>query len=127
MDLRERVYDGIETEVSARAAARRFGVSAATGVRWAQRMVKTGSLRQGRSPGHGKLAPWRDRLIVWVKRDTDITMPELAAKLMAAGGPSVHPTSLSRLLCAAGLSFKKGAESGGGHPLGGGYETPRLA
>jgi len=58
-DLRERVYGGIASGQSRRAAARRFEVSASTGVRLAQRMERTGSLApalQGRPRGAGKLA-----------------------------------------------------------------------
>lgn len=109
-DLRERIYGEISGGESRRGAARRFGVSASTGVRLAQRMKETGSLapaRQGRRPGGGKLAPHRDLLIGWVEADKDITMPELAARLLAERQVVVAPASLSRLLCAAGYSYKK--------------------
>lgn len=111
-DLRERVYGEIAGGQSRRAAARRFGVSASTGVRLARRMVETGSLepaRQGRPPGGGKLVPYRELLIGWVEAEKDITMPELAARLAAQCQVEVHPASLSRFLRAAGYSFKKNA------------------
>ena len=111
-DLRARVYGEIEGGQSRRAAARRFGVSAATSVRLAQRMAATGSLapaRQGRPPGGGKLAPPADTLIGWVEADGDITLPELAARLAAERGVTVHPASLSRFLLKAGFTFKKNA------------------
>jgi transposase len=109
-DLRERIYDEISGGESRRAAARRFEVSASTGVRLAQRMRDSGSLapaRQGRPPGGGKLAPHREQLIGWVEADKDITMPELAARLLEACQVRADPASLSRFLCAAGYSFKK--------------------
>lgn len=111
-DLRERVYGEVAGGGSRRAAARRFGVSASTGVRLARRMAETGSLapaRQGRSPGGGKLAPYRDLLIGWVERDGEITMPELAGKLAGERQVVVHPASLSRFLKAAGFTVKKNA------------------
>ena len=111
-DLRERVYGDIAGGRSRRAAARRFGVSASTGVRLAQRMADTGSLapaKQGRPRGGGKLAPHRDLLLGWVEAEPDITMPELGAKLAAERQVSVHPASLSRFLLAAGFSVKKNA------------------
>lgn len=111
-DLRERIYGEISGGESRRAAARRFGVSASTGVRVAQRMARTGSLapaRQGRPPGGGKLAPHRELLIGWVEADKDITMPELAARLFEAQAVTVDPASLSRFLRSAGYSFKKNA------------------
>src|SRR5687768_9642636 len=91
-DLRIRIHGEIERGSSCRAAARRFGVSASTGVRLARRMATTGSLepaRQGRPPGGGKLAPHAALVIGWVEAQGDITMPELAAKLKAARGVTV--------------------------------------
>lgn len=111
-DLRVRIYGEIEEGGSRRAAARRFGVSASTSIRLAQRMAATGSLepaRQGRPPGGGKLAPHADLLIGWVETQGDLTMPELAAKLTAERGVTVHPASLSRFLLARGFTVKKNA------------------
>lgn len=114
-DLRERVYGDVALGKSRRAAARRFGVSASTGVRLAQRMAETGSLapaRQGRPRGGGKLAAYRDRLISWVETESDISMPELAARLEAECGVAAHPASLSRLLLGAGFTVKKNTAGG---------------
>jgi transposase len=111
-DLRERIYGEIESGQSRRAAARRFGVSASTSVRLAQRMAVKGSLepeKQGRPPGGGKLAAHADVLIRWVEANGDITMPELAAKLAAERGVTAHPASLSRFLMAQGFTVKKNA------------------
>lgn len=112
LDLRERVFGDVALGQSRRAAARRFAVSASTGVRLAQRMAETGSLapaRQGRPPGSGKLAAYRDRLISWVEGEPDISMPELAARLETECGVVAHPSALSRLLLAAGFTVKKNA------------------
>ena len=109
-DLRVRVYAEVASGCSRRAAARRFGVSASTGVRLAQRMEKTGSLdpaRQGRPPGGGKLAAYRDILIGWVDAQGDITLAELTARLSAEYGVSAHAASVSRLLRAAEFTVKK--------------------
>ena len=111
-DLRVRVYGEIERGETRRAAARRFGVSAATGVCLAQRMAATGSLepsRQGRPPGGGKLAAHGDDLVRWVEAQEDITMPELARVLLEAYGVTADPSNLSKLLCAAGFTYKKSA------------------
>jgi len=75
-------------------------------------MRGSGSLapaRQGRPPGGGKLAPHRELVIGWVEAERDITMPELAARLLAERQVTVDPASLSRFLLAAGYSFKKNA------------------
>lgn len=109
-DLRVRIYGEIEQGGSRRAAALRFNVSASTSVRLARRMATTGSLepaRQGRPPGGGKLAGHAEFLIGWVEKQGDITMPELAAKLKAERGVTVHPASLSRFLINRGFTVKK--------------------
>ena len=111
-DLRERVYGEIASGQSRRAAGRRFGVSASTSIRLAQRMARKGSLepeKQGRPRGGGKLAAHADELIGWVEEDGDITMPELAAKLATERGVTAHPASLSRFLLARGFTVKKNA------------------
>lgn len=110
VDLRVRIVGEIERGQSCRAAARRFGVSAATAVRLAQRKAQTGSLapaRQGRPAGSGLLAAHIDVLVGWVDADGDITMPELAARLLAERGVKAHPASLSRLLIRHGFTVKK--------------------
>lgn len=109
-DLRERVEARISAGHSRREASRHFGVSASFAVKLAQRVAATGSIapsRQGRPPGHGKLAAHLPQLIAWVEAQADISMPELAAKLETATGVVAHPASLSRALLKAGFSTKK--------------------
>lgn len=111
-DLRVRIVGDIERGQSCRSAARRFGVSPATAVRLAQRKARTGSVapaRQGRPPGSGPLSAHVDVLIGWVEAEGDITMPELAARLLTEHGVQAHPASLSRLLLAQGFTVKKNA------------------
>jgi transposase len=50
-----------------------------------------------------------DVLIGWVEAEGDITMPELADRLLAEHGVKAHPASLSRLLLGAGFTVKKNA------------------
>lgn len=110
VDLRDRVNRYIGLGHTRREAAARFGVSVSFAVKLVQRAVATGSTvpaRQGRPPGAGKLAAHIGRLTRWVEAQPDITMPELAAKLLARTGLEAHPASLSRALIVAGFSFKK--------------------
>ena len=110
IDLRERVQATVDGGQSRRGAARHYAVSASFAVKLADRVLRTGSAepaRQGRPPGGGKLAPHLLTLLEWVDAEPDITMPELAAKLMAERAVTAHPASLSRVLLQAGLSFKK--------------------
>jgi transposase len=62
--------------------------------------------KQGRPPGKGKLAPFVDFLVEIVEAVPDITLPELAAALLAEHGVTVHPSSISRVLTKAEMTFK---------------------
>ena len=110
MALRARFQEYIEEGLSGRAAAARLKLSAATGVRWLRRMREQGSLApavQGRSRGHGKLAPHRAFLEELIGQDGDITLPELAGALEAAMGVTAHPASIGRFLRKLGYTYKK--------------------
>ncbi len=110
LDLRERVWGFIAGGGSRRAAGRHFDVSASTAVRVATSQTERGTLeprRQGRPPGKGKLAPYVAFLVEIVEAVPDITLPELAAALLAEHGVEVHPSSLSRVLIKEGLTYKK--------------------
>jgi len=111
-DLRVRIVGEIERGQSCRAAARRFGVAPSTAIRLARRKAETGSLapaRQGRPAGSGRLATHVEALLGWIEAEGDITMPELAARLLAEKAVTVHPASLSRFLRVQGFTFKKNA------------------
>lgn len=115
LDLRRRIAGRVEAGHSRRESARHFGVSESCAVKLMQRVEATGSsapAKQGRPAGGGKLAPHRDFLIAQVKAKSDITMPELAAELMARRGVEATSQSLSRVLCEAGFTYKKSADGG---------------
>lgn len=117
MDLRSRVVAAVRAGASRRAAALRFGVSASSAVKLLGRVRATGSAapgQRGRRPGSGKLEPFKAALIGWVEATPDITMPELAERLQSSFGVTVRPSSLSRLLCKAGWTYKKSADGAGG-------------
>lgn len=109
-DLRWRMVRGVERGKSRQAVAAQFEVAPSTAVRLLSRYEQTGSVepaRQGRPKGSGKLGPHRDFIIASVNGKPDITMPELAAVLEEQRGVRVHPTCLSKLLCAEGFTYKK--------------------
>ena len=68
---------------------------------------------KGRPPGTGKLAPVQAFLFGEVEKKPDITMPELAARLMTEHGITAAPAALSRLLCRNGFTYKKSPDGGG--------------
>ena len=110
LDLRERVARHVTEGGSRREAGRRFGVSASTAVRIAASQAARGTLaprRQGRPPGQGKLAAYVDFLVELVEAVPDLTMPELARALEAEHGVKVDPSSISRALIRAGMTYKK--------------------
>jgi transposase len=115
-DLRERIVAHVAGGGSRRGAARQFFVSDSCAVKLVAHAGRTGSVepaRQGRPPGGGKLAAHQAFLTQQVEARPDITMPELAARLEAERGVSVHPASLSRALCGWGFSFKKNSDGFG--------------
>lgn len=116
VDLRSRLVAGVCSGKSRRAVAGQFEVAPSTAVRVLKRYEDTGQLepaKQGRPRGSGKLGPYRDFLIARVREVPDITLAELAAVLKAEQGVETHPSCLSKLLCAAGFSYKKNAAGGG--------------
>ena len=118
LDLRVRIIAFVEAGHSRRAAARHFGVSDSCAIKLLRRQAQSGSpapARQGRPPGSGKLAPYAAFLIATVEAKPDITMPELAARLLEAHSVSAAPATLSRLLCRHGFTYKKTAAGFGVH------------
>ncbi len=109
-DLRGRVQRHIEAGHTRRDAAIRFGVSASFAVKLDQRVRATGSTapaRQGRPAGSGALARFQDYLVGLVEARPDIALREMAEALETTHRHRTHPSSISRLLNAAGFSYKK--------------------
>ena len=113
-DLRDRVIDAVESEgLSRRAAARRFGVSAAAAIKWLQRFHRTGERGSAGTGGHrpSKVQPHRAWVVAMVAAQPDITLAALAARLWTERGVRVDTGMLSRFFKGVGISFKK--KSGG--------------
>lgn len=108
--LRARFEEYIAEGLSARAAAARLKLSAATGVRWKRKLRETGAIEpapRGRAKGHGKLAPHQAFLEELVAHDGDITLPELAGALEVATGVVAHAASIGRFVRKLGYTYKK--------------------
>ena len=109
-DLRTRMVGAVVSGKSRRAVAAQFEVAPSTVIKLQKRFEATGSVdpaRQGRPKGSGKLGPFEDAIIEKVKRQSDITMPDLAAWLEARHGVIVDPSNLSKLLRRVGFTYKK--------------------
>lgn len=112
-DLRLRVVEAVAAGSSRRGAAERYSVSASSAIRWTERAAEEGSptpRKQGRPAGKGPLSDQLDYLIGVVETVPDITMPELAERLLADRGVTAAWASLSKLLCRAGFTYKKTAD-----------------
>jgi transposase len=112
-DIRVRVVRAVAGGMSRRAAAARFAVGVSTAIRWAERAAREGTparRKQGRPRGKAPLSEHLPFLLAAVEAAPDITMPEVAARLLAERGITANPASLSRLLCRAGMTYKKTAD-----------------
>lgn len=112
-DLRDRIVAFVAAGHSRRAAARHFEVSDSFAVKLMQRVTRQGTAlpnRQGRRPGNGKLSACRRFLIQTVEAKPDMTMPELADRLLRDHGVQVAPATLSRFLRRQGFSYKKSVD-----------------
>ena len=107
LDLRQRVVRFVEAGHSCHEAARHFEVSVAFVVRLMAAYRATGSLAPKPEGGwrYSKLDPHRDFLIRRVA-ENDITMPQLAAELLALG-TKITPASIARWFIRHGYSVKK--------------------
>lgn len=108
-DLRGRVVAFVEAGHSCHEAARRFDTSVSFAVNLMALYRETGSVEPRPMGGkrHGKLDAAETFLLAFVTRRPDVTMPELAAVLLAEKGIAATPQSLSRWLIKKGFSFKK--------------------
>ena len=116
LDLRVRVVAFVDAGHSCRAAARHFGVSDSFAIKLLQRQRQSGSpapARQGRPLGGRRLSPDEAFLIQAVGTKPDITMPELAARLLEEHGVVAAPAVLSRLLGRHGFTYQKSPDGRG--------------
>ena len=121
-DLRERVVAFVEAGNSCNEAARHFDTSVSFAVNLMALFRETGSVKPRAVGGrrHGKLDAAGEFLVGFVNRKPDVTMPELAAALLAEEDLKAAPQSLSRWLIKKGFSFKKNAAGIRARPSGGG-------
>ena len=91
-DLRVRMVGAVDAGMSARAAARVFGVSASTAVKWVQRWRRTGSVAAKRMGGYRRspLDAHADLLLGLVAERPDLTVEEIRAELCGRGTHAGH-------------------------------------
>ncbi len=95
--------------MSRRAAAERFGVSAASVIRWDQRRRREGHARprpQGGDKSSHRIEAHAEAIFEAVKRQPDITLNELRV-LLAGRGVSVAVSTLWRFFARHKITLKK--------------------
>lgn len=124
MDLRERLVAAVEAGESRRSAARRFGVSAASAVKWVARSRAEGRPLPRRMGGYRRpaLAAERDWLLARLAEKPDLTIRALVIEL-SDRGVKVGDWSVWAFLRAEGLSFKKNSARRRTGPAGRGQEA----
>jgi transposase len=91
LDLRERVVAAVSGGMSRRQAAERFGVSAASAVRWCQRQNETGSpasYKRGGDRWSARIDAHKSLILSLVEATCDIMLKELSAQLAERGTAS---------------------------------------
>jgi transposase len=109
-DLRKRVVAAVDGGTSRRAAAERFGVSAASAVRWAKRADETGSAAAKPSGGDrrsDRIEQQADFILAAVAASPDITLVELQARLRDERGESFGTTTIWRFFKRRKITVKK--------------------
>lgn len=108
-DLRSRVVAAIDGGLSCRQAAERFGVSAASAIRWAALQRRTGDvapLLQGRDRRSRHIETHADLILGLVEEAPDITLTELRARL-GEQGIGAGLATLWRFFDRRRITFKK--------------------
>jgi transposase len=109
LDLRERVVASVSDGMSRRQAAERFGVSAASAIRWCALDRDTGSPQakpQGGDRHSHRIEAQADLIMALVDGTSDITLMELQARL-AEQGHRFGIGTLWRFFDRRGITWKK--------------------
>ena len=109
-NLRSRLVTAVVSGLSRRAAAERFGVSAASAVRWVRAVNTTGTFEakpQGGDTRSHRVEAFRDVILGAIEAQKDISLVELAELLRAGHGASFAASTVWRFLDRHGMTFKK--------------------
>jgi transposase len=129
-DLRERVVEAVVLGgLSRNAAARRFGVSIASAVRWVMRYNTTGQISPSPSGGDrrsGRIEAHRDYLLGLIRRSPDLTLLEIKERLIANCGERFSVSMLWRFFDRHEITFKKNSACRGATARGRAKSTPGM-
>ena len=108
-DLRWRVITTISDGLSTRKAAQRFGIGISTAGEWFRRYRdhgETTARKQGQPPG-SKLDKHEAFILGLVEEAPDISLAEIAERLLAARAVSVVPSTVWEFFNKRRITFKK--------------------
>jgi len=109
-DLRIRVIRAVEGGMSRNAAARRFGVSVASAVRWMAEYLaggRTAAKPQGGDRRSARIEAQADLLRGAIRETPDITLAELRERLIAERGESFAISTIHQFYRRHEITFKK--------------------
>jgi len=109
-DLRVRIIRAVESGLSRRAAAERFGVSPASAVRFVQEWRASGATKakqQGGDQRSLRIEEHHVAIMSAIEAKPDMTLVEIAEMLAGECGASFAPSSVWRFLDRHGVTFKK--------------------
>jgi transposase len=109
-DLRARVIAAVDGGLSRRAAAARFGVAAASAIRWVREWRETGVVcakPQGGDQRSHRIEVWRDIILAAIEKQVDITLVELTQLLREKHGASFAASTVWRFLDRHAVTVKK--------------------
>ena len=109
LDLRERVVSAVAGGMSRRKAATRFGVSAASAVRWKALEARQGDARPKPAGGDRlsqRIEAHADFILGELDKRRDITLAEMRA-LLAERGLAVALSTVGRFFARHGITRKK--------------------
>ena len=109
-DLRSRLISAVAGGMSRRAAAERFGVSAASAVRWVRAWRETGrraAKRQGGDRRSERIEAYRSVILDAIDTRADITLGEIAEMLRREHGATFAPSTVWRFLDRHAMTVKK--------------------
>ena len=109
-DLRERLVAAVESGMSRRSAAQRFGVAASTAIKWVAQWRRTGDVqprpRGGDHRSH-RIEAHAEEILALVEETPDMTLAEIAAHLKNEPGLRVSQSTVWRFFDRRGITFKK--------------------
>jgi transposase len=109
-DLRSRVIAAVDGGLSRRAAAGRFGIAAASAVRWVREWRESGVTRakpQGGDKRSRRIEAYREVILAAIEGQDDITLVELAEFLKTEHAAVFAPSTIWRFLDRHSMTLKK--------------------